>query len=612
MTVLSQRSTPLPFLLRMERGGLVDTVLFAIALVQALLLAATGGDAAKNERPLWLVVAAAFTWALLLFGNLAPLLRRTAIKGSLPSGAGLWTATYGLMFAAWLTILFNTDPEGLWGFRHFVRLSRAEFALAASGVPLCLAPLWRRLARAARLRWLKRKWHGCISPGLTPWLLLAAAAAYCWVMRDRFIMSDGWGLVTAVREHTPLDPIAYREPGIPLLLRAVHHVLGLAGLNAGQTIGLTNFLAMAAAFGLIAKLMKAWELTARQRTTGWWLALSALGMTQMALGRVELYPLLECGLTATAVGGLMSLAGRWSPAWMVLAFALTLAGHLSAIFVLPAVLWVLWLWSLTPAEAARPSLDRRRLVRAAIYLFGIGAAIHLPLWGYLMLQLPDPTPVGLIRAVTGSLQTGPAHATFLGSEQSTLWRQLGQIFSAANLFKILQILFYLAAGPLLALLTGLGARRAGPVDCTRAFNRSRGVVAIAWLGYGLYGLTWRADWNWEEDWDLFSGLAPLTVLVALRWLMPEPGRTRLPHRLVRHLCLFAIALSFTQHYFFHTRVAFLSSQNKPAWGVTGASAIQRWQLEHPWHRDMRIEWVDNQHVVIKSEKGQVLVILPTR
>ena len=87
-------------------------------------------------------------------------------------------------------------------------------------------------------------------------------------------------------------------------------------------------------------------------------------------------------------------------------------------------------------------------------------------------------------------------------------------------------------------------------------------VLAAWAGFATFALIWRADWTWTEDWDLFSGITPLIVLLVARWMMPAPGVIRLPARLVVQVCLFGCLLAFSQHYYHHTRAAYLGTNGQ--------------------------------------------------
>jgi hypothetical protein len=49
--------------------------------------------------------------------------------------------------------------------------------------------------------------------------------------------------------------------------------------------------------------------------------------------------------------------------------------------------------------------------------------------------------------------------------------------------------------------------------------------AATGAGYGLYALTWRPERPWRQDWDLFSGLAPMLLLLSLKIVLAhKPDR----------------------------------------------------------------------------------------
>ena len=582
-----------------ERKGYLDLALGAVLLLQGWLMPVPPCIERKFielESPRQVALLGLLplaTWLILATGALAPLLRRRVARpGELPRGAGLWLAAYALMAASWFVILNNVNPDALWGFWHLAHLTRGEATLFALAVPAALAPGWRRLVRALRLATLRKARsaeRGARRGRSRPLLFPLFLGAYAWLLTDYAIMSDGFGIIQFAHDSRALEPDQYREPGTLLLLKGAAHALRPMGLDAAQTVHLVNFLALLATLGLLGWMLRRMELNRRQRTAGWWLVFSSLGITQLLLGRVELYPLVQLSLTATLAAALALLHGSASPAWLALTFALGLFGHLSLIFILPAVLLALWLWARphqcagTPATLRPPSL-----ARAAAHLLGWGALVHLPLWGWLMLKLADPTPRGLVHAVLGSLNTGAVGKVEKAMGLTTLAGKLARIFTLDNEFKLVQIIFYLAGGALLTvLLAALGRIRHNWRMVGRpapAWSREMALFAAAFAGYLLYAFTWPNDWTWTEDWDLFSGIAPLAVLVAARWLMPAPGAWRLPPALLRRVCLFALALGLIQHYYNHVNASFLGSMGKINQSREEGRLIQQYQIEHGWLR----------------------------
>jgi hypothetical protein len=482
-----------------------------------------------------------------------------------------------------------------------MRLHEIEFLVAISLIPLVLAPGVRRIWRSLALAWARRRRRGRRIEAPVRWLLIAAALiAYPLLLRDRHIMSDGWGVIGMSRVRGDLGIDMYREPGVLLVIREAANLLRPLGINAAESAALTSWLAMIALFALFGRQMSRWQWTRRQRALGWALALSCLGLTQMLLGHVEVYPLLILGTMATMTASLAAAAGRCSPGWPAAAFALTVGGHLSGIFLLPAVVAAVWVRAM-PDGGRRPRM--RPLMTGLLHLLAWGLLVHVPLWTYLMLHLEQPdqrTPLGLFAAMQYSLNTGAEGLTFIGSSAASTFEQLGQILATHNLAKVLHVLFYLSGGPLLVLcVLALGwplIRRPSPAQ--QIDRRSLAVVIAGWLGYGFYTLTWHNDWPWHEDWDLFSAMAPLTLLLAARLLMPAPGLIRLPRRLVLQICLFAIALGVVQHYFNHTRVCSISAMNKVGWTTHFGQEIQEIQFERAYPRSTAFARKDGKPIII--------------
>ena len=587
-----------------ERRGWLDTIIVLLTAVEGWALWHFPQTNLNIPRP-WPVATGFLIWLLLALGAIAPLTRRrSAQPDDLPPIAGLWLTAYGLMFTAWAVILLNTDPTVLFGFWHLTRLDAFEMNVAICLAPLALAPGWKRAWRVARLGWLRRR-RGRRQAGREintvqsrpirfgkVILFIAVLAVYAWLMTDYAIMSDGWGVIGFVRNQESIAANAYREPGALLMLRETHRLFQHFGLNAQQTIALVSFTAMLVVLGCYAGLMRLWAFSPRQRRAGWWLILSSLGITQMMLGRVELYPLLMASLMVTLTLGAAALAGRCSPGPMALTYALALAVHLSAIFILPAVMAVIWFWSRAQSQPGRA------LTRGLVYLAGWGALVHVPLWGWLMGQLDPATPASLIQAVGGSLNTGVEGETFIGVSRQISWAQLGELFSITNLFKLIQLHFLLCTGVLfIVVLIPVAAHLGGWRPIGRpdsGYRASLIVFVIAWLGYLFYAWSWRADWPWSQDWDLFSALAPLAVAAILRWLLPASRIHRLPPSLISRICLFVLALSLTQHYFNHVYIGFLSSANKSVQGKTEGRILQRYQIENTWRAGTFFEVKDGE------------------
>ncbi len=593
---------------RAERAGVIDALLVVVAVVQYFAIERYFRQTGQplftpvGRLPAWLIAPATATWTLLTAGALAPLLRRRAARrpGQLPRGAGLLLFAWALMFVVWVVLLFNVVDEALWGFWHIARLECDSYMLLASLVPLALAPGWRRLVRAVKRALLARRRAPLRIPFL-PALAVAAGLLYAWLLGDRAIMSDGWGMIAMARENSPLAPEGYREPLFLLLFRELYKPLSALGLNAARLIGGSSTLATLAVFAMLHRRMRRWNYTRSQLAAGWLLILSTLGLTQMFLGHVELYPLLIFGLVGTLHTGLDAMERRCSPAWPALFYAFVLAGHLSAIFILPAVILIFWLRAVPAGRLCGP-VDRPALVRGCAHLFGWGCLLHLPLWTALALKLPHPSLSALVGAVTGSLNTGAENLTFIGSNESTFASQLGDVLGPANLFKVVQALFYLAGGPFLACIVAVAARALGyrpavPASAGRPDPKTAAVLWVAFLGYGFYALAWHADWSWREDWDLFSALAPLALLLALRLLMPARGVVRLPLRLLATVSVFAGALAFTQHVYNHTHASFLNNMNKIDYHRDYGRFIQHEQIIKAYPRFTLFEYKDGRVVI---------------
>ena len=618
---------PAPPLLRLERAGAIDAALALLAAIQFYYLAAAP-PAAGYRPPAWLALPACLTWSLLTAGALAPLTRRRVARpGDLPPGAAPWLAGYGLAALAWLLLLFNTNYDQLWGFWHLVRFSGPGFAALASFLPLVLAPCWIRFARALRLALRRRTRRRLARPAcaLLP-LLVPLAAALLWP--DRAIMSDGWGIVSIVHGRLGLGPDTLREPGALILLREAAVPLRRAGLNAAESIGLVN--AAAGLLNLLLVLFHQWRrgLTRGQLFAAGWLAAGTGALPIMLAGHIEVYPLLLLGVTATAVAGAEMIERGASPAWPALAFALATAGHGTAEFRFPAVLRLRLITLVNRgrggghAHARNRNRNRNRIPNPrfgfrisnfefpSYYIFAHfllwGLLVHGVMWAGLIPGLERPTLGGLREALSVAVNTGAENLTFIGGDRPSLSGQLAAILAPANLFKVVQLHHLLAFAPIVALAVLPFSRRRATSPGGRGATL---FFFVAWFGYALYALTWHNDWAWIEDWDLFSAVGPLALLLALRLLMPAPSVTRIPLALAVRIGWWGAALALPLMHYNHSRATFLNSVNKVTWNAFYGEYIQRIQLEYSFPRQSSYQYENGRVTVSPPGGGEPLAVI---
>src|SRR5207249_3788077 len=123
-------------------------------------------------------------------------------------------------------------------------------------------------------------------------------------------MSDGWGIIAFSSGSYPLEPHGYREAGTLLFFRLTQQkIFSHLGMNPMQTIGLINLAFMLSGIGMAGYLLRLMHFTPAQRRLGWWLIFSSLGFTQMLLGHIELYPMVQFFIIATLV---MGFAAIWA------------------------------------------------------------------------------------------------------------------------------------------------------------------------------------------------------------------------------------------------------------------------------------------------------------
>jgi hypothetical protein len=414
----------------------------------------------------------------------------------------LWAGFVAVLATAVLADL--RPPDGVWGLVGVLVFPPA--------VRLALVVLAALLATPPVARWLVRRLRGpaarlcAATRGVPAGVWIAGLIALAWLLRSRRLYGDGAQTVELleggqwINHKEPLDRLL-----TALLYRAGH---ALTGWDAGTAVALVSTLAGAVFWLAVLRL-------ARRRPVpgsgGWpvWLLLGATGTSALFFGHVENYALLTAGTLWTLVLALEAAGDPGRPLWpAALAFGLTFATHLSAIWLAPALV-VTWALRAARRDGWRPALREAVLGTAVAFapfaVVAIGMLIGGAGW--------SGFSAANFGGGDGSLFV-PLRATASPLERVTL-------LSAAHLRDFgNQILLTAPVGALLALVGWLGRRGDG-----RRTDAGTWVLLAAAAGTLAYALLFNPDMAVYHpglgalaEWDLFAFAAVPVTLLGLWWL----------------------------------------------------------------------------------------------
>jgi len=416
-----------------------------------------------------------------------------------------WLVTVGLVAALAAAVLADPrPPDRVWGLVGMLAFSPVVRAvLVALAALLAVPPVARSLVRG--LRGPAARWREA-TRGVPAGVWIAGLVALAWVLRSRRLYGDGAQTVELLEGGQWIN---HKEP-LDRLLTALIYQAGHAatGWDAGTAVALVSTLAGAVFWLAVLRLARRRPLPG---AGGWpvWLLLGATGATALFFGHVENYALLAAGTMWTLVLGLEAVTEPAGPLWLAaLAFGLTFATHLSAIWLAPALVVT---WALRAAQRSRWRPALREAVLGTALAFAPFAVVATGMllggagWG------------GFSAASFGGGDGSmfvPLRATSSPLERVTL-------LSAAHLRDVgNQLLLVAPVGTLLALVGWLGRRRAG-----RRTDAGTWVLLAASAGTLAYAFLFNPDMAFFHprlgalaEWDLFAFAAVPVTLLGLWWL----------------------------------------------------------------------------------------------
>ncbi|RJP22349.1 MAG: hypothetical protein C4527_21900 [Candidatus Omnitrophota bacterium] len=253
---------------------------------------------------------------------------------------------------------------------------------------------------------------------------------------------------------------------------------------------------------------------------GFALLLSSAGYTQIFVGNIEIYALLQLGLAVFLFAAIRYLRGD-SPAWLPGAmFGVLFCLHLSAGWWLPALFLLPYIKTLIVPASTRPIRDLSLLLVSCIapaFAFGV----FVLQYGY-----------------GGNIDAMWEH--FWSDEVMNVGTDAA-MFHAPETFltphyymNMLNEYFYMmpAAFPLLLVLVPAFRRthRALPHHCW--------LLVLAGF-YLVYTIVWRPDRSFPADWDIFSGLTIPSILLLGVYI----SHLRLPENAIRFILYQTVVFS---------------------------------------------------------------------
>jgi hypothetical protein len=417
-----------------------------------------------------------------------------------------WQVAAGLVAALATSVLVNLrPPDGVWGLSGMLAFSPVvRIALVVLAALLALPPVSRWLVR--RLRGPAARWREA-TRGVPAGVWIAGLVALAWLLRSRRMYGDGAQTVELlergqwINHKEPLDRLF-----TALVYRAGHTV---TGWDAGTAVALVSTLAGVAFWLAVLRLARRRPLPGAGE---WpiWLLLGATGATALFFGHVENYAWLTAGTLWTLVLALEAVTEPVRPLWpAALAFGLTFATHLSAIWLAPALV-VAW--------AARAA-QRRARWRPTLLEALSGTAVAVA-----------PFAVVAAGMLIGGAGWGGFSAANFGGGDASLFVPLRATASPLERVTLLsaahledfgnQLLLIAPVGALLALVGWLGRRRDG-----RRTDAGTWVLLAASIGTLIYAFLFNPDMavfhlglGALAEWDLFAFAAVPVTLFGLWWL----------------------------------------------------------------------------------------------
>ncbi|MBD3266498.1 hypothetical protein GF373_07490 [bacterium] len=323
--------------------------------------------------------------------------------------------------------------------------------------------------------------------------MLVFCAWLFWVYRSAYITRDGFDWIQRAVE--PVWHLYMREP----LTIGLHRAAFLLGWHGFGVTSASMIAILSIAAGL-------WSLVWFYRFTthklynfqaqglAWLLLIASGGFSILLFGHIEVYPLLVAGLVPVFYYASRYLEEKNGIVIVAIAYAIAFLLHLSAAWLLPAMLVLPWI----KQKPAWKEIGKFAAV------FG---GVQLVFWGWLLIAYYHADLPAMLARLHETFFVGPDQAMFL---------PYFAVVHPAHFADLLNDLLYITAPGMILLPFTLWYVR---------WHAKRDDLfwGLAAGGYFLYILLWNPDRGFPEDWDLFSPFALILTMFHINVLLGNRG-----------------------------------------------------------------------------------------
>ncbi|MFH1744151.1 MAG: hypothetical protein ABIH23_34550, partial [bacterium] len=265
-----------------------------------VLLGAWFGDSRFEGWPTVLVVSCGFV----LLG--------TFVFCSGPPMGEIWIARYGHQIPYPIRVSFLALYPLL-----FHPVSAGAILQVVKSFPVCLNLRWYRV------------------------IFVVAFAGICWGFRSVHISRDGFQCIEFISLDIWYEQL--REPLTILLHRVAASILmPVLNFTPEQSLGMLSCILGIPTLLLFARIVRLWSKDGKhENTTPWIFAMMSGGFLLMWFGHIEVYPVLVAGICFMCALAAHCIIQGGSPIWPALAYGLLLPLHLSAVWLVPAMVYLM-------------------------------------------------------------------------------------------------------------------------------------------------------------------------------------------------------------------------------------------------------------------------------
>ncbi len=471
-----------------------DLLLHALLLAAQLLLLIPGGFLQKGTTPPWVYPAWMILSTVTLYRVSEVIAEYRTRRILVP--AILSCVLYGLC-------LINEMTRDLWAFaqpRHFPVYVRILWY--QTGLFLLHPRIYKRVDLLARNGFHFLRERGYFGPHI--WVIALIAAIFMWFLRSQNISPDGYDWL----EHSAYTGhwVRYLREPFGTFLFFLFVQFGAKVFHWAPYISITvlNILCGIAATLFLRRVFR-YAVPEPFSGAALLLLLCSYGYAQVFVGNIEIYALLQTGLSIFLYAVVRYLEDEW-PVWIPgFIFGALICLHLSTGWWLPVFLAVPFLKLQSGGSIGSPLRASGALI-AGFWGFAIPFGLFVWLYGY----------GGDFKAMWDHFW-GP-QVMNVGAD-GAMFRS----FSAFINFDVYLAMFneyccMIPGGILLLFAIAASRFRVSPWT---PFCQWTGLMTALYL---LYSVVWNPDRHFPADWDLFSALTIPAILLIAQWMARLPLR----------------------------------------------------------------------------------------